>query len=491
MKNFFKKSNNYLTILIIIAILACINLVSYKLSFRIDMSENNDFSISKASKEAIKDLDDIVNIKVYFSDDLPARFITLKQEIGDILSEYENYSNKKIKVNYLDPNEMEERDLYMLGIPALQFNVLEKDKYQVVKGYLGMSIEYGNKKEVISVVESTESFEYRLTLAIKKVISEEMASIAFYAEEKGEYSVILEELKKIYSVSEPDLKSENDSFEFIDVLILADIKEDLGEEVLKKIDEFVVNGGKLMLISDGVVIEQGLIPSANQPDLYGLLENYGIKINNDLVLDERSGIASFSTGFFNVSINYPFWPKIEKSGFNQNISAVSGLETIILPWVSSLNKVEGKNIIMTDLVNSSSKSWKEKDNFDLNPQRQFSSSSYESSVLAALYEGEFKSIYGAEESDKGEIIVVADSEFPRDNFINQSPDNLIFFQNLVDSLGLDEDLIKIRSKGISERPIKELDDSWKTTIRYLNVFGITILVIVFGVTRYFIRRRRG
>jgi gliding-associated putative ABC transporter substrate-binding component GldG len=490
MKKFLRKLNKYLSVIIIIAILICINLVSYQLSFRIDLSENKDFSISKASKEAIKNLDDIVNIKVYFSDNLPARFITLKQEIGDILNEYENYSNKKIKVNYLDPNELEERDLYMLGIPALQFNVLEKDKYQVVKGYLGMSIEYGDKKEIIPIVESTKSFEYRLTLAIKKVISEEMASIAFYAEETGEYSTILEELEKIYSVSEVDLRSEDVSFNFADVLILAEVKEDLGEDILKKIDEFIIKGGSLLLMSDGVLVEQGLSSSVNQSDLYELLENYGIKINNDLVVDERSGIASFNTGFFNVSVNYPFWPKIKKTGFNQNISAVSGLETIVLPWVSSLSKVEGKNIIMTDLVNSSSKSWTEKDNLDLNPQRQFLNTVYKPSVLAAIYEGEFKSFYGEEKNEKGKVIVVADSEFSRDNFINQHPDNLIFFQNLVDSLGLDEDLINIRSKGISERPIKELDDGWKTAIRYLNVFGITVLTIGFGVARYFIRRRR-
>jgi len=43
---------------------------------------------------------------------------------------------------------------------------------------------------------------------------------------------------------------------------------------------------------------------------------------------------------------------------------------------------------------------------------------------------------------------------------------------------------------VSDRPIKELSETQKATARYLNVFGVTILVVVFGMARYFIRRRK-
>ena len=67
---------------------------------------------------------------------------------------------------------------------------------------------------------------------------------------------------------------------------------------------------------------------------------------------------------------------------------------------------------------------------------------------------------------------------------------LVFFQNLTDSLSLDGDLIEIRAKGISSRPIKsDLSETQKSLIRYLNVFGVTVLVIGFGLSRYYLRRK--
>jgi ABC-type uncharacterized transport system involved in gliding motility auxiliary subunit len=84
--------------------------------------------------------------------------------------------------------------------------------------------------------------------------------------------------------------------------------------------------------------------------------------------------------------------------------------------------------------------------------------------------------------------LVGDSDFLRDSLSGGS-DNLIFFQNLVDSLTLDEGLINIRSKGIASRPLQELSDGSKASIRYLNVFGLTVLALIFGLWRYYSRRK--
>ncbi len=95
------KANSALTILIVIGILAVINFFSYQLFYRFDLTQNKDYSISKASKEMVKGLDDIVNIKVYFSKNLPTQYINLPQEVGDLLDEYANYSGGKIKTEFI------------------------------------------------------------------------------------------------------------------------------------------------------------------------------------------------------------------------------------------------------------------------------------------------------------------------------------------------------------------------------------------------------
>jgi hypothetical protein len=55
---------------------------------------------------------------------------------------------------------------------------------------------------------------------------------------------------------------------------------------------------------------------------------------------------------------------------------------------------------------------------------------------------------------------------------------------------LGDDLIAIRSKGVTERPLKEITEPAKATIRYANIFGLTAAVILFGMARYFLRRRK-
>ena len=148
----------------------------------------------------------------------------------------------------------------------------------------------------------------------------------------------------------------------------------------------------------------------------------------------------------------------------------------------------------TNLVHTTGNGWLVKDNFDVSPNTagnpQGDRGKYN---LVAIVNGILNNPYSENDEDgqfNGRIVVVGDSDFARDNFLRNSPDNLTLFLNLVDLLSFDEDLINIRSKGVTSRPIKEdLSDSSKASIRYFNVFGLTIVVIAFGLLRYYMRRK--
>jgi len=217
-----------------------------------------------------------------------------------------------------------------------------------------------------------------------------------------------------------------------------------------------------------------------------------------LVADKRNGVASFSQGFFTFSSNYAFWPKITAEGFSKDDNAVSNLENVIFPWASSIsvdkNKISNAEVI--DLAFTTDQAWAIKDNFDVTPNSANTPKGEQKEYnLAVSVKGDFTNPYPSE-GDQGNqtfnnrLIVVGDSDFITDNFIQNSPDNLRLFQNLVDSLSLDEDLINIRSKTVSSRPIKEdLSESTKMAIRYFNVLSLTIVIVLFGLIRYFIRRK--
>src|SRR3989339_90035 len=461
----------------------------------------NIMSNNKKIKKTVGELDDVVNIKAYFSNNLPSQFLALRQEVADILDEYQAFSNGKIRIEFIDPGTEEDtqRELYMVGIPQLTFEVYEKDKIQQVRGYMGIVISYGENSESIPAVkQNTSDLEYQLTTVIKKVISDKIAAIGIVtshgtADSQNQISTIYQELSGLYTLQNIDLQSITSVPDNIDTIIIIGPREQFTEEQLKVINSFVARGGGLLLAYNGVEIGDGLQAQKNITGIEGLMEKYGIKINNDLVADQRSGIASFNQGFITFSTQYPFWPKVIGDGFNQENSAVSNLESITFPWASSIGFVdeETKNS-SSFLARTTDKAWQVSDNFNISPNNMTKSGNTGQYNLAVSVFGNINNPYpeGENTAFEGKIVVIGDSDFISDGFLRNSPDNLVFFQNLVDMLSLDGDLISIRSKTVLSRPIKEdLTDSSRAMIRYINVFGLTMVVVVFGMIRYYIRRK--
>jgi hypothetical protein len=149
---------------------------------------------------------------------------------------------------------------------------------------------------------------------------------------------------------------------------------------------------------------------------------------------------------------------------------------------------------------------------DRNPLGSLMATLGKSYVMAVAVDGRFKSLYagmpvpsadGEEagidstaeaskiaESPETQIIVLGTSFFIQDNFLSQFPENAVFFQNAVDDLTLGPELIGIRSRGATDRPLKELSDGGKTAVRTLVTLGPAVLVILMGVVRRIVRRQR-
>jgi ABC-type uncharacterized transport system involved in gliding motility auxiliary subunit len=373
----------------------------------------------------------------------------------------------------------------------------------VVNGYMGLAVRYGDKVEVIPAIKrNTSDLEYQITTAIKKVTTDKIATIGYLTgfgapDWDQALKVAKESLAELYTVIPVDLAGDQPEVPTnVDTLVILGVKEEMKDGQLKAINAFAARGGALVVMADGVTIGEGLFANKNASKIETLLDKYGIKLNQDLVADQRSGIASFTQGFITFSSNYPYWPKLTGDGFNAEASAVSSLENVILPWASSI-EVDGAKLGESDfkyLAYTTDKAWHVTDNFNVAPnavavpqagQKRFN--------LALWVNGKapdpYKEADGADTIDL-KLVAVGDSEFATDNFLRQTPDNLTMFLNLVDSVSFDEDLINIRSKGVSSRPVKDdLSDSGKQFIRWANILGVTVVVLAFGMIRYYIRRR--
>lgn len=508
-----KKGDLSITVFLLIGILIVVNFFSYQLFARLDLTQNKIYSISDVSQKAMKNLDDVVNITVYFSDNLPHQVMSLKQEVADMLDEYKTFSKGLVKVEFVSPEETDEakRELYMKGISPLSFQVYEKDKVQAITGYMAVEIEYSGNVEVIPALKrDTSDLEYQITSAIKKVTSDTDTVIGFLNNYgtmtlDKDLTAAKAALDELYTVREVKLTDEAPEIpEDISTLVIPGPKKAFSEASLKAIDAYLVKGGAVFALVDGVLIDtsQGLAANPNTTGLETLFEKYGVKINKDLVLDVKSGIITFRSGNlpFPVSENYALWPKVTNDGFNQDYLAVSSLQDVVFPWVSSidLDSVKLGESTAIDLVSTTDKSWVMTKDFKLNPNgSKIPTGEQKKRSLAVSVSGKFASAYDgsgivAPEKASSKLVVVGDSDFIADDFLKSNPDNLKLFQNLVDSISLDDDLISIRSKDISVRPInngEDLTDGKRALIRYLNIFGVTIVVVVFGLSRYFLRRR--
>ena len=524
-------TNCLFLILIVLGFLALFNFLATRHFARIDLTQNKIYSLSPASRKIASQLDDIVNIKCYFSKKLPPYVVNIKRQVKDILDEYKAFAKGNIQIEFFDPAEDPtlERKMRFMGIPQVQMNILEKDQATSTNVYMGIAVMYEDKQEVIPFVRNINNLEYDLTSSILKVTRKEKKTVGFlsgHGEQDiyGNYKTIRKYLEREYVVEKVDLSEGKPVPPHIDILVVAGPNR-LPERDKYEIDQYIMKGGKVFFLIDIITVPQGSIQAAyRDSNLKDLLENYGVRITKNLVLDRFNTYISFQTGYTIVRAPYPFYPKIVKTGFDQNQPIVNQLESLVFPWISAIEilKDTHKDLAFTVLARSSKHSWLQKGMYNLNPTQQFmpQPEDVKPYPLAVLVKGKFKSFYAdkkippVEKSEKEkktkskkgkkqtqelktikeckeetQILVVPNSRFIEDNFINQ-PGNAAFFLNAVDWFTWGEDLIGIRSRNISDRPLPVLTERRKTAIKFANIMAVPILVALFGVIRFYIRKRK-
>lgn len=552
-KNVAYRNQSIVLVMIVLGFVAVFNYLASKKFWRADLTENKMYSISDASKSLLKDLDDIVKINVYFSKNLPANLKKLEADVNDLLAEFKAFSGKNLLITWEDPTESEDvkRKVKALGIPEIQMQTYEKDKAQVINGFLGLAVLYADKKEIMPVIQNMTNFEYDLAQCIMKVFRTETPKIAVLktdtmpyfdqnmrmqmrgqlppdpTEEK--YKPIFEQLKQNYDVKTVDIsdgKPIDPSYKTL--IVPGGDNTTFSKRDLFEIDQFFMNGGNLIVLADaiGISMERGVNAQVQSPKILDLVEHYGVRVEKSIVLDASCGQVQIpqQVGPFrmNVPVNYPYITKILPNGFNKDNPAVSGLAQMILPWVSPLTLLVGNDSTSTDnikasmLIQSSEKSWTESGRFNLNPQQnwgevmQSKQEDLKPSILSAYLTGDFTSYYKGKTipakestteiaetnreiipSNTGRhLVVVGDSDFLTQQ--NAAPGNIAWLLNVVDWLTLDENLISIRSRSLVDRTIKNdklaEGKSYSNMIRLINILLMPILLIIIGLVIYFKRR---
>lgn len=527
--------NTLAFILVVFGIVVLINFLSSRRFIRADLTADKRYTISQSTKKVLDRLDDIVTIDVYFSRK-PARIAQIRQSVRDMLEEYRAFS-KNLQISFIDPapdDEAQKQKLRFMGIPEFQVNVIEKDKAEIANVYMGIAVLYEDKKEVLPIVQTTNNLEYDLTSAILKVTSKEIKTVGFLSGHDEidvfdqPFAPLRQELSKQYEVRKVPIDGGKAIDADVATLIIAGPKTELTEREKYEIDQFVMRGGRVCFLIDPILIQyEGLNVTPLQTGLNDLLEHYGVKLNDNLVLDVSMGQLTYSQGFMTVSTSYAYFIKLMKQyqyrtgetsdGLSQDSIITSQLESLMLPWAGSIELLpQGDSAVeMIALAKTSTGGWTAQSPYNINPtNRQFQppASVQQAHTVAASLSGVFKSFYAGKaippaesteseegmtvtpaeeerttktESEATQIVVVGNSQFLQQG----RPDGQLFFLNTVDWLTLGEELINIRSHGTTERPLKEISESEKFFLKFISIAGVPILVIAFGLVRFFLRRR--
>lgn len=175
-----KKENKFVSwiknpsadIWLFIVAVVLLNLVASRAFFRIDLTESKSYSLSSSSKEVVKNLEEPLNVKVFFSANLPAPYSNVEQYVKDILAEYGNSANKNFSCEFFDMEDYDNQRIARgYGLSQIQIRELKNNEVGLKNAFMGIVLSYADQIEKIDGISSSDGLEYKITSAIGKIIS--------------------------------------------------------------------------------------------------------------------------------------------------------------------------------------------------------------------------------------------------------------------------------------------------------------------------------
>lgn len=487
-----------ITLFIGIAVLT--NIIGSRIPGRIDLTEDKLYTLTDATKKTVGGLDDVVNITLFASNELPAQLQPVLRDTKDMLRDYQTLGKGNIIVSTKNPATDPEAttEAQSLGVEETRFNVIGEGEYQMKTGYLGVAVAYGGKNETIPFLRDTADLEYQLTSFIKKLTDKDKKEIAFLSGhgEKSlfqDYRALSSELEKQFEVKEVTIDEKTQEFsEKTVAIVVAGPNQEVDEKTRAAIAAFLSKGGSAFFLLDPVTVTpQALVSSATPESFTDFLKEYGVDVTSDLAYDLRSNEAvNFGGGGRNslsYVLPYPFWARV---GAVDQTSPVTGkIESVLFPWASPVvldeAKLKGKGFSATKLLATTRFGGKVAAGASIAPDKKLPQEKLGEQLIAVGLEGASAQVSGP----KSRIVVVGDSDFISDEFVQNAPENIAFASGALAWLGQEESLAGIRIKQKAERRLFFEDATQVAMVKYGNMSLALLLPAGYGAFRLI--RRRG
>jgi gliding-associated putative ABC transporter substrate-binding component GldG len=514
--------------------LVLLNVVGLAYFGRIDLTRNKEYTLSPATKTALRHLKDPVTIRAYFTSDLPPPHASQARYVRDLLESFYTEGHGKIRFEFIDPmaqtsaeeadrkNQLKrdifgntvreatdmERELESMGIPPVQVRVNQADKMEVKRGYMGLALTYQEKREVIPVVAETQGLEYDITSMIKRLAQDKSQKLAIVRGHDGDRAPLplnraLSALKEHYDLADVDLKEAGTLLPDADALLVVGPTTPFTDEEKRTLEAFVHAGHSAAFFLPPVHAQlQGLQAHDNNHGLGDMLSRWGVSLEPGLVLDAACATIGVQqqSGFMRVNqpVRYPFIAQIEQG---EDSPITQGVRDAIIGFAGPLKITapQGGDVHASVLVRTSPKSWVMPAPFNLDPMQKWAPSATELAPrdVVVTLDGPMATLpkaagaKGSETSNAApaapaRVLVAATESLMVDDYMNKGNDTLLL--NMMDWLMNDDSLLAVRSRGMAAAPLKDVGEARRRTLKYGNILGLPLGFVALGALRW--RRRQ-
>lgn len=373
----------------LLALLAGINYLASVYHARFDLTREKRYTLSKATTDLLKNLDDEVQVDVFLKGDFPAGFRKLANSTEEFLRLLKDRNGSRFHYQFISPEEEMPGtngsygdSLKNMGAASINLTVQKKAGQTSNIIFPVAIMHYKGKQELVNLypgssgrisqdeINSAEALmEYQFAKSMDRLMQTRKPGIA-YAVGNGEptdsrtYDLV-QTLRQDYAFGMFDLQTQPRIPEGVDILMIVKPTQQFTEAEKLKLDQYVMRGGKLLCFIDDLIAEQDSLAFKPETVAYDrnlnltdLFFKYGVRINPDLVMDLQSDkIPQIVGGTADnpqlVFLNWTYYPLFVPGNarvLNKNLGYISGR------FVNSLDTIQVPGVKKTVLLASSAAS---------------------------------------------------------------------------------------------------------------------------------------
>ena len=384
------KQNSILQLSLGAAVIVLINIIASFVFTRIDLTSEKRFTLSPSTREILKNLNDVVYVKVYLEGEFPAGFKRLRNSTRETLDEFRVYAGDNLQYEFIDPSaskDVKERNkfyqqLALQGLQPTNLEVREKGGTSEKIIFPGAVLSYHNQSAAAQLLKdqagtspeemlnnSIQGLEYELANSIHKITRIERPVIRFIIGQ-GESSQmqivdIVRTLSENYDADTLTINGKLNALQNCKLVVIANPGLRFNEKDKFILDQFVMRGGKILWLidmmdatMDSLVTSNVTISLPRDLNLDDMLFKYGVRVNPNLILDLQSAPIPFVTGYVGNQpqqqlLPWYYFPLIFSSAEHP---IVRNLDAIRCEFVSSIDTVEAPGVTKTILLSTSPQS---------------------------------------------------------------------------------------------------------------------------------------